>query len=826
MRESTKAPVTARWLIFQFHWLLGITAGLVLAVMGVTGASMAFQDEIQAALVGHVRLVPGQQALAPAELMQRAVAEHGGKVVRLLVDHDPTVPARISFSSEEDEGRDTFLVDRGTGRILGPLPAGALFDTLNHLHRWMTLPGNGNGFGRQITGFAAFSLIYFALSGLYMRWPRRPLNWRAWLVLDGRKTGRNLYRELHAVIGGWVLIFYLTSALTGLWWSYDWYRSGLQTMLGGERVEKVKAKGKPSFDLAWQGFDRATAGSTYERVLMILPRKGAAVQFRALPYGARHNRADDLVSIDGATGKPLSVDRYATRRLGRTILTSMFEIHRGAFFGWPGRIVMFTTSLTMPLFTVTGLLLYLSRRRRKRAIPAEEESLAGQEAGDALVVYASQSGTAERLARRTAAMLGGARLVPMARLDPAELGQVRRAFFVVSTYGEGEAPDDCRVFVRRAMATPAAATGLDYAVLALGDREYPDFCAFGHSVDAWLHESGGRRLFDLIAMDGEDADAQRHWQQQLAVLGAHPEAPDWEPAAYQDWRLAGRERLNPGSVGEGVYRLLLEPVDPLMRREWRPGAIAEIMPRHGRAYVDEWLRQAGIAATEEERESLTTAILPLAEEADGELLTAFRPLAHREYSVASLAESGRVELLIRRHVFPDGRMGVASGFLTDALGEGVTVQLRVRDNPGFAGPEDAATPLILIGNGTGMAGLLAHLRERARTGGGKVWMIHGERNRAHDGLHAEELTALQARGVLTRLDQAWSRDAGEARYVQHLVERHGEAIVEWVEAGAVIMVCGSLAGMAPAVDAALRQALGDERLELLAAEGRYRRDIY
>ena len=60
-----------------------------------------------------------------------------------------------------------------------------------------------------------------------------------------------------------MLIFYLTSALTGLWWSYDWYRGGLQSMLGGERVEKVKAKGKPSFDLAWQGFDRATAGSTY-----------------------------------------------------------------------------------------------------------------------------------------------------------------------------------------------------------------------------------------------------------------------------------------------------------------------------------------------------------------------------------------------------------------------------------------------------------------------------------------------------------------------------------------------------------------------------------
>src|SRR5262249_11341382 len=154
------------------------------------------------------------------------------------------------------------------------------------------------------------------------------------------------------------------------------------------------------FALAWQGFDEATAGSTYERVLMILPKKGASVQFRALPYGARHARADDLVTIDGATGKALAVDRFATRPLGRSILARMYEIHRGPSFGGPGRIVMLLASLTMPLFTVTGLLLYLPRRRRKRAVEAEDTPRVEGGAGDTLVIYASQSGTAERLARR------------------------------------------------------------------------------------------------------------------------------------------------------------------------------------------------------------------------------------------------------------------------------------------------------------------------------------------------------------------------------------------------------------------------------------------
>lgn len=828
MSETNKAPITIRWLIFQLHWLLGITAGLVLAVMGVTGASISFEDEIEAALIGHVALAPGQAALPPAVLMERASAAHGGKksdrVVRLLVERDPTIPAQISFPGKGEESRDTLLVDRASGRLIGPVPGESFFGTARRIHRWLAMPDGAEGPGRQITGFAAIALIYFALSGLYLRWPRRPLDWRSWLTLDLRKTRRNLYRELHAVIGGWLLAFYLLSGLTGLWWSYDWYRSGVQALLRAEPAERAKAKGDPDFATAWAGFDKATAGMTYQRITMILPKKGAAVQFRALPYGARHARADDLVFVNGATGKLLSLDRYDTRSPGQAIATSMFELHRGAFFGWPGRIMMFLTSLTMPLFTVTGLLLYLSRRGRKRALAAEEQRLADTDSGDTLVVYASQSGTAERLARRTAAMLGGARVVPLARLDPRELAAARRALFVVSTYGEGEPPDDTRSFARRIMREPPPTGRLDYAVLALGDREYRDFCAFGHALDQWLHSGGGRRLFDMIEMDGDDADALRHWQQQLAALGAHPELPDWEPAAYEDWRLTERTLLNPGSVGGPIYRVRLEPADADARPDWHPGAIAEILPRHDPAHVAAWMRAAGLASNETLAEQLATAILP--DLPDGEVLTEPRPLAHREYSVASLASERRIELVVRRHATPDGGVGIASGYLTGFAEIGASVRLRICDNPGFRGPGNPAVPLILIGNGTGVAGLLAHLRERARTGGGKTWLLHGERNQAHDAIYADELAALQASGLLDRLDRVWSRDGAEARYVQDIVAVHAATIAEWVDAGAVILICGSLAGMAPSVDGALRAALGEERLEAMAAEGRYQRDVY
>ena len=152
--------------------------------------------------------------------------------------------------------------------------------------------------------------------------------------------------------------------------------------------------------------------------------------------------------------------------------------------------------------------------------------------------------------------------------------------------------------------------------------------------------------------------------------------------------------------------------------------------------------------------------------------------------------------------------------------------LRIRSNRTFHGP-DATTPLILIGNGTGLGGLAGHLSERARAARpGPAWLVFGERTRAHDALLDQRLQGWIAAGVLTRLDRAFSRDPGGARYVQDILRAEAGAVRDWIARGATIMVCGSLKGMAPGVDAALRDILGEDRLLDLREAGRYRRDVY
>src|SRR5690606_36046635 len=210
-----------------------------------------------------------------------------------------------------------------------------------------------------------------------------------------------------------------------------------------------------------------------------------------------------------------------------------------------------------------GSAVILGRSRRRAAAVADTAATGTPNADDWLVVHASQTGQAVEFAQRTVASLAAAgqraQLRPIASVDAATLAAARRALFVASTTGEGDAPDPAAGFIRDTMRPGVALPGLRHAVLALGDRSYDNYCAFGHELDRWLRGAGAEPLFDLVEVDNGDPAALRHWQHHLGVAAGATGLPDWEPAAFGRWTLASRRRLNPGSAGGAVYEILLAP---------------------------------------------------------------------------------------------------------------------------------------------------------------------------------------------------------------------------------------------------------------------------
>lgn len=378
--------------LLQLHSILGLVLALVLTVIGLTGATMSFEDEIGAALNAGILRVEARTTptLTPDELVARLhaaqdIGQDMGKVSAVTMSSDPTASVRIRFARDEGGTRPSSVyVDPYDGRLLGSPRGEAFFATVRRLHRWLLLPGDANGYGRQATGVVAIGLIAMLISGLVLRWPHRASSVKMWLKPNLALRGRGFHRSLHAVAGTWVFVIYLVMTVTGLWYSFDWYKNGAIWLFSRPEVSaaKLQPKAPPAgrmraaeaaltaapltFNRAWSTFQQ-DQGSRFATALLTLPAgTGTVVRIRSWPKESSHEAERDEFRIDAITGRVVSAEMYADKTTGERILASVLDIHRGSIFGWPGKLLFMLAAALMPLFAFTGLMLYLSRRRHKR----------------------------------------------------------------------------------------------------------------------------------------------------------------------------------------------------------------------------------------------------------------------------------------------------------------------------------------------------------------------------------------------------------------------------------------------------------------------------
>ena len=207
-----------------------------------------------------------------------------------------------------------------------------------------------------------------------------------------------------------------------------------------------------------------------------------------------------------------------------------------------------------------------------------------------------------------------------------------------------------------------------------------------------------------------------------------------------------------------------------------------------------------------------------------ELLQQLPELPTREYSIASIPSQQILRLVVRQQQ-SNQQLGLGSGWLTEHVEVGQDVLLRIRSNPSFHLIADNR-PVICIGNGTGIAGLMSLMQARIRLDYTDNWLIFGERQREHDFFYQRTIEAWQSTGMLKRIDLAFSRDQADKVYVHHKLRKQASELRAWIDKGAVLYVCGSIQGMASDVDRALIDILGEACVDQLRETGRYRRDVY
>ena len=166
-----------------------------------------------------------------------------------------------------------------------------------------------------------------------------------------------------------------------------------------------------------------------------------------------------------------------------------------------------------------------------------------------------------------------------------------------------------------------------------------------------------------------------------------------------------------------------------------------------------------------------------------------------------------------------------------------TLGVYVKPNAHFRLPQDPATPVIMIGPGTGVAPFRAFMQDRDADGvQGRTWLFFGDQHYTHDFLYQLEWQDLLARKLLTRMDVAFSRDQPEKVYVQDRMWQQRRDLHAWMQDGAHLYVCGDQARMAKDVHATLRDIVADQaaitsdtaeaQLDGMKRSGRYLLDVY
>ncbi len=525
------------------------------------------------------------------------------------------------------------------------------------------------------------------------------------------------------------------------------------------------------------------------------------------------------------------------------------------------------------------------------------------------ILFATESGNSEALARKAgkdASRLGFApRVLDAAEATPADLAKTERLLVIAATWGEGEAPARAVDFMTALMADSAPRMDkVNFAVLALGDRAYAQFCATGHAIDERLAALGGHRAAPLLECDLDyDAPAAAWLGTTLPALRGK-EAEPAPSVIHVDFGAVGGEareysksnpfeaeitdlvNLNSSRSAKQTFHVELSLAGSGLT--YLPGDAIGVAPENDPAVVEAVLDAAGLAgdaalhaalASKHDVSTLSAHVVRSLAELTGDpsikdlagdperlaeflpgrhvvdLLTAFpnkltpaqltgllRPLPPRLYSVASsqamVGEEAHLLIgAVRYQTHGRDRGGVASTHIADRRRVGDHLGIHVKANPHFRLPADPATPIVMIGPGTGVAPFRAFMQERDAAGiAGKSWLFFGDQRYTHDFLYQLEWQDLVERGVLGRIDVAFSRDQDAKVYVQHRMWEARRDLHRWIEDGATLYVCGDQTRMARDVHTALRDIIAggsgvaadaaEERLAVMKKQGRYLLDVY
>lgn len=366
----------------KIHLYLAFPFGIVISLVCLSGALLTFEKELtqfthpERSQLAHYEGSP--LSLDTLVTRVQATLPNSVHITSVAIPSNASQAWQFSLSKPR---KASLMVNPYTGEVLSDGGRTPFFATMFRLHRWLLGPSKSDdgsiGWGRLIVGISTLLFVFVLISGIVIWWPRTKKVLRNSLKWPFHRGFRPFMRGAHVALGVYAAILLLAMALTGLTWSFTWYKDGFYALFGagkqtatahnnGKNADKkgghVKKERQHPSSIAWQAALETvrTVCPEYERIT-IAP---GSVSVKTTNYG--NSRASDKYTIEAPTGRIVSIERYADTPLSQNIRGWVYSVHTGSFGGLFTRILWCVASLIGATLPLSGYYLWWKRIRRKR----------------------------------------------------------------------------------------------------------------------------------------------------------------------------------------------------------------------------------------------------------------------------------------------------------------------------------------------------------------------------------------------------------------------------------------------------------------------------
>lgn len=355
-------------LIKKLHLWLSLPLGVVMSITCFTGAMLIFEKEITESLQRRYYYVDAvgssKISFADAIASVEPMLEEGQRITGVVVSPDPARTWKINLSAPKHAA---VYVDQYSGEVLGSPKRLPFFSTMFRLHRWLmdSRPEDKGAiyWGKMIVGVSTLLFVIITITGIILWIPNSRQMWKNRSRISVTRGWRRFLYDLHVAGGIYASLLILAMALTGLTWSFEWYRNGLYSLFGAsttpvaneQKPQRADAQDSPY--AVWKAAHDNVVSRYASHGDVTISKNTVSVKLT----GLGNPRAADKYTFDVATGAVESVTMYSDAPRRQKVGGWVYALHVGNFAGLFSRILWFLASMLGAALPLTGYYLWLKR---------------------------------------------------------------------------------------------------------------------------------------------------------------------------------------------------------------------------------------------------------------------------------------------------------------------------------------------------------------------------------------------------------------------------------------------------------------------------------